>query len=182
MSVFSDLDIDRQERAQADKSALVYLKPSDMKSANRRTDAFLHGGLDDALGRLYRAGHAVASVTQALGKRKHGPLWSQARRIHPGCRDGGGELPPRAPADEGCSCGSTSPSRSGPSGRRRYEDNGGPSIPEVRALRLGGDHPTARLGKLSRSGTVRSLRHVGYCGRGYGTAAAGDPACGVRVR
>ena len=77
MSVFSDLDIDRQERAQADKAALVYLAPADMKAANRRTDAFLHGGLDDALGRLYRAGHAVASVTQALGKRKHGPLWSR---------------------------------------------------------------------------------------------------------
>ena len=73
MSYFSDLDIERQEQAQRDTSAVV-MDPGDMRALNARTDAWIAAGMKGALQKLFTAGAVVAEEAYCLNTKLYGVL------------------------------------------------------------------------------------------------------------
>ena len=75
MGYFSDLDIENQEKAARNASALV-MDPDDMKRIKASTDVFLRRGLSGALDSLFTAGAKVALAASRLNRGLHGTMYA----------------------------------------------------------------------------------------------------------
>ena len=73
MGYFSDQDIDRQEKAAADK-AFVVIDHQDMIRIKDRTDAWIAAGMKGAIRKLFTAGAVIAEEAYCLNTKLHGVM------------------------------------------------------------------------------------------------------------